>query len=140
MPLPPYPLSLFIVNLFQIPASNKSKPTKKEVRMKKTLSITAAAVTILFAGSALAAGIHDPGINKRQRHQQRRILQGVKSGELTRRETIRLEKEQARIARKEHRFKSDGVLTKRERAILHRDLNRSSRHIYRQKHDGQRKN
>jgi hypothetical protein len=108
--------------------------------MKKTISITAAAVTILFAGSALAAGIHDPGVNKRQRYQQRRIMQGVKSGELTRREVFRLEKEQARIARQERRFKSDGTLTKRERAILHRDLNRSSRHIYRQKHDGQSRN
>ena len=84
-----------------------------------------------------AAGTRDPGVNQRQHNQQQRIQQGVKSGELTRGETRRLETEQRHIRNEEARYKSDGQLTRAERADLQHDLNRSSRHIYNQKHDGQ---
>jgi hypothetical protein len=84
-----------------------------------------------------AAGTRDPGVNQRQHNQQQRIQQGVKSGELTRGETRRLQAEQRHIRREEARYKSDGQLTRAERADLQHDLNRSSRHIYNQKHDGQ---
>jgi hypothetical protein len=84
-----------------------------------------------------AAGTRDPGVNQRQHSQQHRIQQGVKSGELTRGETRRLETEQRHIRHEEARYKSDGQLTRAERADLQQDLNRSSRHIYNQKHDGE---
>ena len=86
---------------------------------------------------AAAAGTRDPGVNQRQHNQQQRIQQGVKSGELTRGETRRLETEQRHIRHEEARYKSDGQLTRAERADLQHDLNRSSRHIYNQKHDGE---
>jgi len=104
--------------------------------MKSAIKVMVVIMTLCFVAPAFA-GTGDPGVNKRQHRQQRRIGQGVKSGELTRREAVRLEREQVRIARKEARFKSDGELTRRERASLQRDLNRSSRHIYGQKHDEQ---
>ncbi len=104
--------------------------------MKSGIKIMVVFMTLFFVAPAFA-GTGDPGVNKRQHRQQKRIAQGVRSGELTGREAVRLEREQARIARKEARFKSDGELTRRERAILHRDLNRSNRHIYGQKHDDQ---
>jgi hypothetical protein len=84
-----------------------------------------------------AAGTRDPGVNQRQHNQQHRIQQGVKSGELTRGETHRLEAGQRHIRREEARYKSDGQLTRAERADLHRDQTRASRDIYRQKHDPQ---
>ena len=84
-----------------------------------------------------AAGTRDPGVNQRQHNQQERIEQGVKSGELTRGETRRLQGEQRQIRHEERQYKSDGVLTRDERKDLHQDQNRASRDIYRQKHDAQ---
>jgi len=103
--------------------------------MKKM--ITAIILGAFVLAPVAQAGNKSPGVNKREHHQVKRIKQGAKSGELTRRETHRLAHEQAHIRAKEARFKADGELTTRERVKLHRDLNRSSRHIYRQKHDGQ---
>ena len=91
----------------------------------------------------LAFGVSDAsaqrrGINDRQGHQRVRIANGMRSGELTARETARLAREQAQIYRMEHRFRRTGDgLSYRERARLQHELNQASRHIYRQKHDRQ---
>ena len=103
--------------------------------MKNSLIIIAILLVLCFAGVASASNIPSPGIDKRQKNQQQRIVQGMRSGELTPRETAKLKREQARIKKKERRFESDGVLTCKERHALHRELNRASRHIYREKHD-----
>ena len=78
-----------------------------------------------------------PGIDKRQENQQRRIDQGVKSGQLTKREAARLQKGQARVQRMEDRAKADGTVTKRERARIQRQQNVQNRRIAREKHDKQ---
>ena len=106
------------------------------------------AIPTILAGALLSATMI-PGaiaaerrpINAREHREQVRIRQGVKSGELTRRETIRLKKEQARI-RVNERFakKSGGEFTAAERARIQKELNAASRDIYRQKHDGQDRN
>jgi len=101
--------------------------------MKLITQITAA-VTIIYSASSMAVMI-----NERQDNQQARIQQGVVSGELTKRETVRLSKQQIKIQRKEMRFKSDGQFTKKERALVQRDLNRQNKAIYRQKHDQQQR-
>ena len=81
------------------------------------------------------------GINARQHREQARIRQGIRSGELTRREAARLEAEQARIRVDEaYARRSGGEFTARERARIQRELNRASRDIYRQKHDAQDRN
>ena len=54
--------------------------------MKVSMTLTMAAAIMLTMTSA-DAGTHDPGINARQHNQRARIQQGVRSGELTRRET-----------------------------------------------------
>jgi hypothetical protein len=95
------------------------------------------AAVLLALPLVAAAGTRDPGVNQRQHNQQSRIQQGVKSGELTRGETRRLEAEQRRIRHEEARYKSDGRLTRGERADLQHDLDRSSRHIHAEKHDAQ---
>lgn len=82
-------------------------------------------------------GTADPGVNARQANQQDRIADGVKSGELTRRETWTLERKEARVAELERRLKADGTLTVAERARLQAELNDLSKDIYRQKHDAQ---
>lgn len=109
--------------------------------MKKILLSSLATVLVASALPALARdhghGTRDPGVNARQYNQQQRIGQGVRSGQLTPRETARLSREQAHIRAEERRYKSDGVLTGAERADLHRDLNAANRHIYNEKHDRQ---
>jgi hypothetical protein len=75
----------------------------------------------------------------RQINQQERIGQGAKSGELTRSETARLEREQRRIQIEKKVAKSDGTVTPQEKKFLRREQNRASRHIKRQKNDVQEK-
>jgi len=55
------------------------------------------------------------GANHRQHRQERRIEQGVRSGELTHQEAKGLRKEERNIRREERAFKSDGKLTRAER-------------------------
>ena len=76
-------------------------------------------------------------IDWREANQQRRINQGLQSGQLTPQEFNRLEREQARIQAAESRMRADGRLDPRERARLNAMLDRSSRHIYRAEHNNQ---
>lgn len=79
-------------------------------------------------------------INARQQHQQQRIRQGVKSGELTRHEAVRLEQQQARIRVNERFAKADGELTAAERLRIQQQLTAASNSIHTQKHDRQDRN
>lgn len=79
-----------------------------------------------------------PGIDKRQAEQQRRIDQGVQSGQLTPKEATRLEKGQARVQKMEDKAKADGKVTAKERARIQHAQNVESRHIAKEKHDRQR--
>jgi hypothetical protein len=64
----------------------------------KKLMVCLACCTILFSLAVpMLAGTRTPGINHRQAHQQARISQGVRSGELTYREARRLESQEARV-------------------------------------------
>ncbi len=104
--------------------------------MKKILMMTAVAGALsLMAAGAAFAGTNDPGIQQREQNQERRIDQGVASGQLTPKEAGRVEAQQAKIKQDEARMKADGNLTKKERAKLTREQNRASRNIYRKKHN-----
>ena len=89
----------------------------------------------LVAAGPLFAGT--PALDGREHNQAHRIRHGVRSGELTRPETRRLVRGEARLHRNEARAKSDGVVTARERARLQHEANVESKRIYRQKHDAQ---
>lgn len=84
------------------------------------------------------AGIRHSTINHRQLKQVRRIGQGIRSGELTRGEAIRLGQQQKRINQQKRRLKADGTFTKRERIRVHKHQNRASKNIYRKKHNARR--
>lgn len=104
--------------------------------MKRFVSILLLVIFVLGIGlSAMAQ--KTPVVDNRERRQQRRIHQGVKSGSLTTREAARMEKQQLKTHRLEAKAKSDGVVTHKERARLQHRENKTSRHIYRQKHDSQ---
>jgi hypothetical protein len=87
--------------------------------------------------SAERSNVKSPVVNDREHNQQLRIRQGIRSGELTRNETARLEAEEARIRVNERFAKSDGKLTDAERARLEKELDKASHDIYEQKHDDQ---
>ncbi len=80
-----------------------------------------------------------PGIDKRQANQERRIQQGVKSGQLTDKEAARLEKREAKIEADKQAAKADGKVTPQERKKLQREENQASRAIAREKHNKQHK-
>jgi hypothetical protein len=71
--------------------------------------------------------------------QERRIQQGMASGELTNREAARLEAGQAHVGRIEARAARDGHVGPHEQARIRHAQNAQSRKIYRHKHDGQRR-
>lgn len=79
-----------------------------------------------------------PRIDQRQANQEKRIEQGVASGQLTPREAARLEKGEQRIENAEERAKADGTVTKQERTRLKHMENKESRAIRHEKHDRQR--
>lgn len=110
----------------------------------KKLSTIAAAV-LAFAtlaataqqGTASAPGTNTPRIDQRQANQERRIDQGTASGELTKREARRMNRQQTVVNKAEDRAEADGSVTARERRRLTKAQNATSRHLYRQKHDAQ---
>jgi len=107
--------------------------------MKKKFITAIGFVTMLLITSTTFAQTKTPRITRRQEHQQERIAQGVRSGELNHRETARLEKREAKIQHDKREAKADGVVTHKERANLRHEENRTSRAIYRQKHDAQKR-
>ncbi|MGH9426525.1 MAG: hypothetical protein ACRD2L_09515 [Terriglobia bacterium] len=102
--------------------------------MKTIKSVATALVSTLALGSLLLA---QGTINERERRQQKRIGDGVKDGELTRKEARKLERQQAKIHAAEAKAKSDGEFTAKERARIQKKQNKASRQIYKEKHDKQ---
>lgn len=92
---------------------------------------------VIFTAGMAYAQAETPGIDQRQANQEKRIDQGIASGQLNQREANRLDRQQDRIDRMENKAKADGVVTKGERARIGAAQNRASRHIARGKHDAQ---
>lgn len=77
------------------------------------------------------------GIDRRQHLQQRRIVQGIRSGELTPFEARQLRQEQREIRHMERRYLADGRLSPAEWRRIDHELDQANRNIWRQKHDYQ---
>jgi hypothetical protein len=79
-------------------------------------------------------------VGQRQRNQQERIGQGIKSGQMTAGEAARTEGHSAAINHEIHndRAANGGKLTAGERGQVNRQQNRNSARIYRAKHNGRR--
>ena len=110
------------------------KSSNRAARLLAGMAVVAGACAVL---PAQAADAQTPNIDQRQANQERRIDNGIASGQLTARETRRLEREQTHINRMEDRAKADGHVTRRERARLHAAQDAASADIHRQKHDRQ---
>lgn len=95
---------------------------------------------LMFVSSGLfAQSIKTPKINKKQKKQISKIEQGVKSGELTKRETRKLLKQEKKLQIHKKTAKSDGKVTVRERVKLNKEAKRLDAKIYKQKNDRQKR-
>jgi hypothetical protein len=94
-----------------------------------------AALTLLTVPALSFAGPHHTPA-WRMHHQQGRIYQGVRRGQIGPREYRHLERQQDRTARMRSRFlHNDGHIGPRERRVLQHRLNHTSRSIYRSRHN-----
>jgi erythromycin esterase-like protein len=98
--------------------------------------LASAALCTLLTGAGFAQ-VTGGTIQERKNDQQQRIGQGVRSGQLTARETGNLERREASVNREEHAMSraDGGHLTAQDRAALTRRQNRISRSIYKDKHN-----
>lgn len=103
--------------------------------MKKVILFFALMMGISF----FAAAQSTPKVGKVQVKQNVRINHGVVNGELTRRESRQLKRQQKHIQVEKKLAKADGVVTKRERGHIRHDQRVANRSIYRQKHDVQKR-
>lgn len=101
----------------------------------KLASLALTAALVLAPAAAFAQS--GTTIYQRKDNQQDRISQGVRSGQLTPRETAHLERQEGRINREESHMRAEdhGRLTRQDRRILTRQQNRESHRIYRDKHN-----
>ncbi|PWJ44563.1 hypothetical protein [Sediminitomix flava] len=94
--------------------------------IKKTIAVFSFLTLIGFTAQAQSTV-------KRQANQTARIAEGVASGELTKKETRQLKKQQRNIQRTKKAAKADGVVTAREKAVIQRKQNAASKNINRKK-------
>lgn len=108
------------------------------MNMKKLIFIS---TVILCMGAMikLSAQTATPRITEKQVTQQARIQEGKRSGELTPKETARVQMRQAKVQHDKRVAKSDGVVTPAERRKLRAEQRRANRAIYRQKHNSQKR-
>jgi hypothetical protein len=103
--------------------------------MEKKPIMLAAALIALFALPALAQVASTPRIDERQAEQQRRIEEGIRSGQINRKEAAHLRRQQARIQRMENQAMADGRMSRAERIRIEHAQNKESLRIAKQKHN-----
>ena len=98
----------------------------------------------IVSASVVGAYAQDktPVVDQQEQNQEKRVEQGIKSGELTKGEAAHLEAQQGKIKVDEAKAKAkaDGKVTAKERAKLKREQNRASRDVYRKKHNKRSRN
>lgn len=112
--------------------------------MKKTLLFTITSIA-LFAASVgyaeetqnqeTASKKREQVIDTREANQQKRIEQGVKSGQLTGAEAAKLEKREDHIIKIEKNAMKDGKISKKEFKHIEKAQDRTSEAIYKKKHN-----
>ena len=104
--------------------------------MKRTVSILFAIAFVTVLAGTASAHPCTPRIDRREARQAFRIHQGVREGQITRREARRLRVGERRVQRMERLARADGFVTLRERARIHRALGHQSRRIFWARHNG----
>jgi len=105
----------------------------------KRIVLSIAAVSAVLAAMPMAASAAPwQSVNQRQANLERRIDQGIRSGDLTRPEAVRLRAQFRDLTRLESQYRrSGGRLDMSERRDLDQRFDRLSQQVYAQKHDRQ---
>ena len=95
---------------------------------------------IALSGAALLAQEtstpkREAQVEHRAKHQQKRIAQGVNSGQLTPKETAHLEHREAKLNSDIAKAEADGRITKKEQSKLNQEENKDSHKIHHKKHN-----
>jgi hypothetical protein len=107
--------------------------------MKRTVAaVWVLGILVLVAGTVFAYRDFYSEFNQRVAHQQRRIDQGIRSGELTPPEVRMLRDNLDHAVREEARARADGLLSPREQQRLMRILDDNERMIRENRHDYRR--
>jgi hypothetical protein len=106
--------------------------------MNKSTIVAVVIAAVALPGFAFAQTASTPRIDQRQANQEKRIEQGVQSGELNKKEAARLEKGQAHVQKMENKAVADGKVTNKEKERIEHAQNVQSRRIAREKHDQQK--
>ncbi len=103
------------------------------------VTMSAALLVPGFAQTTPAPAKKESVIQQRKENQQKRIAQGVASGQLTPKETAKLENKEAKINQeiRTDRKANGGTLTQKEKAKVTHQQNQVSKQIYKEKHDAQ---
>ncbi len=98
-----------------------------------------AAILLAVAGLALSQPAFAKSVPKRQHNQEKRIKQGVKSGQLTKTEAKQLQGEHKAIHQeaKADRAANGGKLSKADRQKIKKEQNGVSKDIYTDKHNAE---
>jgi hypothetical protein len=93
-------------------------------QLRQDLENMRAEVEAKLANQRVAAqqGGGTPAVDNEQQRVHARIMQGVRSGHITRREADRLFAKEKQITRREASFKSDGRVTRTERQTLRNEI------------------
>ena len=108
------------------------------MNLKRNILVLASLV--VFCVPVVFAQVTGQSIQDRKENQQDRIAQGVKSGQLTQRETANVEHKEAGINHEEHAMRraDDGKLTKGDKRVINHQQNHLSRQIYNKKHNARK--
>jgi len=102
--------------------------------MKTKITVLALTAGVVFALPVLAQNTAD--VVQRDVNQQQRIENGLQSGQLSTKETAKLEKGEANIDKMEQRALSDGKMTNAEKQRIEAAQNKESQTIARAKSNG----
>lgn len=94
----------------------------------KIKSIITGMFLIAFTFTAQAQ-TNTPNVTKTQVNQVKRVKQGVRSGELTRKEAKQLKRQQKDIQRTKRKAKADGKVTRKERVVIKQKQAKANKNI-----------
>lgn len=97
-------------------------------------------VPFILLLSVAVINANGQSVRDHSRNERTRIAQGNRSGELTKREKVRLSKEQREIRKDIRTAKTnDGHIGPRERKHIRKEQRKASRHIHRAKHNNRKR-
>jgi hypothetical protein len=131
--------AIFQVNTVSSGSPGQPKDDPMTRSTTKTRLVLASLTALSLSPVLMASAASADDIDRREIRQEQRIREGLRSGEINRREYRRLEAEQANIRELERRAKADGHVSAYERAQIAQAQNAASLHIYQDSHNSDRR-